>query len=1459
MKKLILILPLLISNILCFSQLQFEEMPDLDSYNMIAQQSVDVNNDSLNDILVIIQNVDPPDYTYSIGWIKNIGGKFSQVKIVDFLNYQFSSMYGADMDNDGDIDIVCTTYEYQNSKIIWYENLGNETFSSGQYIYNFFGSSIAFFNINCADMDNDGDNDILLIQINESSGYIQIIEYINAGGGVFNYNAVNSIGSFDFKRTYTADVNSDGLLDVVADAYQGSTFPWTQSIIWYQNLGGNSFDTPDTIYIDTLSGNAQDPTFSYAVDVDLDGDLDFLFKNELDESGWIENNAGVYSLNILTAGITSTNKIPFDYNNDGLLDILSYNNGSISGWHENLGGGNFSAFANAYYPDDIVIIEDLNNDNQADLIHQGFQSSIYWNSPLPVIGIDTSQIISHSFQAFSDIEIIDFNNDNYLDVIASASGSSNSIVLYSNIGGNSFDMGKILSNTFASDIVVLDIDIDGDLDIICVCGSNLSWLENTGNNNYAPVQFLLNIGSQNGFDILMEDVDNDGDMDIIGGRTFFPSSVVFWLENLGAGSFNSEQIISTDMTGSSGWRASTSDIDNDGDMDLFVASRTVKNIVWYENLGSGNFNTGIAIDTVSDEIYSLQTEDINGDGNIDIVVGMGPSFSKSIVWYENLGLGVFGPQQLINSSSASSLYDIHISDMDSDGDMDIISAQNITNNSLKYFENLGSGIFNPAISIPYSFDYSSKIKVGDIDNDGDKDFITIAIDGSSGDEKLIWFKSNRYSTNQIGGSVYYDINQNGIIDSSEFGLSNISIMASPSSNSVYTLNDGKYFKNFSDSQGNYQIFPQTLQYWSITSDSLVYNINIDSTFSSRDSLDFGFYPDTIVNDINAEIIGSFPRCNDTLNYWLDVKNNGTTIPSGVIHLQLHDSISYIGSINTPDSINGQNIYWNYDSLFYFSNEQINLQVLMPDFNSVGSALISYLMISILDSAGNQLLLVSDTLNEGLLCAYDPNDKIADPIGIDSLGYINANTQFIEYTVRFQNTGNDTANTVNIIDQLDTNLVWNTLTPLASSHTLQLDVDQNGEVTFKFENILLPDSGADFLGSQGFVKYKINLKTGLALGTSILNTANIYFDQNPAVITNTKINTIYDCNGFVQNTLSSLSICENDSIFGNAVDDLSVTSFSWSIPNVYNSTGANFNWLPDTSGTFNLTLSTSNILCNKDTTVLLTISPAFSTNQNNSICQGDSLLIYGSYESTTDIYYDSLQTILGCDSIFSTTLTVNPAFFSNKIDSICQGDSLLIYGVFQNIAGVYDDSLQTILGCDSILSTTLTVNPLPNVTITNFNPDTVCSTGGTIILPNGTPTGGNYTGSGVGGGNFDPAAAGIGTHDVIYTFTDSNSCINSDTTIINVMLCTAIDESTTDFGIIIYPNPNTGLFTVEKPSDLNKQVIIKLLDVSSKLILEKVIQAGQQKIDMDITNYSKGIYYLQLIVEGEVFVKQILKD
>ncbi len=139
-------------------------------------------------------------------------------------------------------------------------------------------------------------------------------------------------------------------------------------------------------------------------------------------------------------------------------------------------------------------------------------------------------------------------------------------------------------------------------------------------------------------------------------------------------------------------------------------------------------------------------------------------------------------------------------------------------------------------------------------------------------------------------------------------------------------------------------------------------------------------------------------------------------------------------------------------------------------------------------------------------AYDPNDKQGFPIGYGAARQIEPGTD-IEYLIRFQNTGTDTAFTVVIRDTLSVWLDPATVRPGASSHPYTFDFYGGSNLKFTFDNILLPDSNTNLAGSQGFVSFKIAQKPGVPLQTDILNSAAIFFDFNEPIITNTTIHRI----------------------------------------------------------------------------------------------------------------------------------------------------------------------------------------------------------------------------------------------------------------------------------------------------------------------------------------------------------------
>ncbi len=142
-------------------------------------------------------------------------------------------------------------------------------------------------------------------------------------------------------------------------------------------------------------------------------------------------------------------------------------------------------------------------------------------------------------------------------------------------------------------------------------------------------------------------------------------------------------------------------------------------------------------------------------------------------------------------------------------------------------------------------------------------------------------------------------------------------------------------------------------------------------------------------------------------------------------------------------------------------------------------------------------------------AIDPNDKLVYPTGWGTAGNVEPQTEF-KYTVRFQNTGTDTAFKVVLVDTLDQDLDIASLQIGNASHPYQFTVSGKGRPVLRwtFDNILLPDSNTNEEKSHGFVSYSIRPKAGLALGTRLENFADIYFDFNDPVRTNTTVNTLW---------------------------------------------------------------------------------------------------------------------------------------------------------------------------------------------------------------------------------------------------------------------------------------------------------------------------------------------------------------
>jgi uncharacterized repeat protein (TIGR01451 family) len=223
--------------------------------------------------------------------------------------------------------------------------------------------------------------------------------------------------------------------------------------------------------------------------------------------------------------------------------------------------------------------------------------------------------------------------------------------------------------------------------------------------------------------------------------------------------------------------------------------------------------------------------------------------------------------------------------------------------------------------------------------------------------------------------------------------------------------------------------------------------------------------------------------------------------SGTVTTTLGPHISYqgpaVGAL-TPSSVSGNVL--TYTILEYDSLQAGAFSIVVLSDTSTQN---TYVMTSVHTDGGLDMTSSNDALVYGLTIysSMDPNEKSVSPVSMVDTG-----SQWLDYTIFFQNTGNDTAHLVVIKDTLSSHVDPLSFQYLASDHRVLTDVIGR-VVTFTFPKINLLDSLHHTSKSTGWVQYRVKTKGGLPLGTQVSNTAYIYFDQNQPVVTNTTVNTV----------------------------------------------------------------------------------------------------------------------------------------------------------------------------------------------------------------------------------------------------------------------------------------------------------------------------------------------------------------
>lgn len=267
-------------------------------------------------------------------------------------------------------------------------------------------------------------------------------------------------------------------------------------------------------------------------------------------------------------------------------------------------------------------------------------------------------------------------------------------------------------------------------------------------------------------------------------------------------------------------------------------------------------------------------------------------------------------------------------------------------------------------------------------------------------------------------------------------------------------------------------------------------------------------------------------------YWVSAHNasSATTFNNVGVSFDYDPTFTLVSTSAVPSVSTAGHLEWTVAALAPLASEMITVEVQVPPnpgligFNTVASMSAETSVPD--DDPNNDHYFVQP----GFFGAFDPNDKQAQTQSLFSdTVYSQEDDRYVDYTIRFQNTGNSPATDVVLIDTLSVLFPYSPLHVLAASHTCT--AERIGRlVRFAFANIQLPDSASDPTGSQGFVSFRMPLNplypVELPLGTVIANAADIYFDMNPPIRTDTSELVVTDTEGINETTGTSALLFPN---------------------------------------------------------------------------------------------------------------------------------------------------------------------------------------------------------------------------------------------------------------------------------------------------------------------------------------------
>jgi hypothetical protein len=1007
----------------------------------------------------------------------------------------------------------------------------------------------------------------------------------------------------------------------------------------------------------------------------------------------------------------------------------------------------------------------------------------------------------------------DIDGDNDKDVLIT--GLNNSIYhtgLYTNDGTGKFTIktGTPFDSVNQSSIAFSDIDGDLDQDVLITGGNNLNdrvtkLYLNDGVGNYSYV-VGTSFDSVHRGSVAFSDIDGDLDQDVlITGRNNLNEPVAKLYINDGVGNFVIDNTTPFDQVYESS--VAFADIDNDGDQDVLISGfntglASVSKL--YVNDGLGNF----VIDTSTpfDGVYSgsVAFSDVDNDGDQDLLItGVNSSNQRISKLYLNDGTGTFTliagtPFEGVDKSA------IHFSDVDSDGDPDLlITGRNSSSESVsKLYSNDGNGNFTVVNGVSFDGVQEGSLDFSDIDGDGDEDLVLTGL-------RAVKYISKLYRNNSciasFGTDTQVACDSYGWIDGNTYTSSNntatFMLTNSLGCDSVVTLD---LTINNSSTGTDTQVACDSYDW-----------IDGNTYTSSNNTATF-----TLTNSLGCDSVV-------TLDLTLNNSNTGTDTQIACDSYDWIDGNTYTSSNNTATftltNSSGCDSVVTLDLTLNNSSTGIDTQTACDSYDWIdGNTYTSSnntATFTLTNSLGCDSVVTLDlTLNNS-------NTGTDTQIACDSYDWIDGNTYTSSNnTATFTLTNSSGCDSVVTLD-----LTLNNSSTGIDTQTACDSYDWIDGNTYTSSNNTATFTLTNSLGCDSVVTLDLTLNNS-STGTDTQTACDSYdwIDGNTYTSSNNTA-TFTLTNSLGCDSLVTLDLTLNNSSTG--IDtQTACDSYDWIDGNTYTSS--------NNTATFTLTNSLG---CDSVVTLDLTLNNSSTGTDTQIACDSYDWIDGNTYTSSNNTATFTLTNSSGCDSVVTLDLTLNNSSTGIDTQVACDSYDWIDGNTYTSSNNTATFTLTNSLGCDSVVTLDLTINDVV-ISVTNDSGVLLAnsSTGLTYqwldCLDNSSEIVGETSSS------FTPVSNGEYSVEV----TDGN-CI--DTSLCVVFQSLSIQESMSN-EVIVYPNPSSGIFKIDSELEILK---VQIIDIQGK----EVFNASTNNINIE--NENKGIYMVKVFTDRKIFIQKIIKE